>query len=129
VTRNSTRRSLEDVLDAFSNIFVRYQEVIAIAASGSNIIAMEGWMAMDEPDSANEAHLGSETDDERIAEEDDFNDGKISSISANVIPDARDKYVFPDGCPCIVISGGKSYLPRRHLPEDELCEILLKKIG
>jgi hypothetical protein len=99
------------VLDVVANTLVRSHEVIAVAASGSSIIAMEGHT---EPDSA--------TDNGRIPEEDDYSDIRISSISAVVNPDIKDedKYVFPNGGGCMVISGGNSYIPRRSLQENKV---------
>jgi hypothetical protein len=106
---NSTRKNLDGLLHATADILVRNTEIISVAASGPNIVVMQGQLedTMGERDSVNE---------EQPAD------------PAIMNPRHEDQYEFPNGCQCTLVSGGKSHLPKEELSGDKLCEHFLNEI-
>src|SRR6266436_5709516 len=78
-TSTLTRQPQNELLDAIATILVRDVEVVAIAASGPNIVAIQ-----EVP--------GSDADDNRH-----YSNVRIPKIAATVNPRTEDKYEFPDG--------------------------------
>jgi hypothetical protein len=136
------RQIRDDILDAIANILVRNKEVVAVAFSGSTIVAMQGQEEQEvgvttggESDSANAKQLDarqsdSAADNEPDFERHDYSDIVVSGISAIVNPQPEDAnhYDFPEGCQCMLIPEGKSHLPKARLAPDQLSNRFLKKI-
>jgi hypothetical protein len=118
--RNKTRSSLnsfkavdEMLLNATATILVRDREVIAMVASGGNVIAIEGRME--------EITAGESLQEHISADKSDFHQGGDSSdlpsqISriATILNAKEDDYNVPVGSYCMVLDSGKSHLKLIH---------------
>jgi hypothetical protein len=146
------RQIRDDILDAIADILIRNEEVVAVAFSGSTIVAMQGQEEQEvgvttggESDSANAKQWDAEqldaeqldarqsdsaADNELDFGRHDYSDIVVSGISAIVNPQPEDAnhYDFPEGCQCMLIPEGKSHLPKARLAPDQLCNRFLKKI-
>jgi len=137
--------TLDNVLDAIAHILVRYEEVIAVAASSSGVVAVQHQEVTEdteEPDSkaskdAEDAEGTEGTDDKEntenlhdAANDPDSGPVHIRRIATIVNPQVEDAklYHFPTASQVILIHGGKSYLPIEFLDVDSLCEHFLNTI-
>jgi len=130
--KSSSRRALNDVLHALADILVRNREVIAVAVSGPNIVAMEGEKeeVTREPDSvdvelvdaADRKVLGFAAGDDTISEVIDLSRVGLTNISATVNSDMIDVKVHESSY-CMLVGPGKSYLPENLLPMGELSKL------
>ena len=126
--KSSSRRALNAVLDALADILVRNREVIAVAVSGPNIVAMEGEKeeVTREPDSVMDAAdrevLGFAVGDDTISEVIDLGREGITNISAIVNSDMHDAKVHKSSY-CMLVTPGQSYLPEDLLPMGELSKL------
>jgi hypothetical protein len=120
--RNKTDSSLESsrtfnerILFATAALLVRHNEVIALAASGGNIIAMEGRMeettVRETLFASREQHVSAVEFD--LDGDDDGDSGnfasRISRIAGIVNPRREDEYNFPGDSRCMVLDSGKSH--------------------
>jgi hypothetical protein len=103
-TNTLTRQPQNELLDAIAAILVRDQEVIAIAASGPNIIAIQD---------AVQQHPGSDLDDNQS-----YSNVQIPKIAAIVNPRREDTYEFPDGSSYIVVKEGRSHFTTSYAGAD-----------
>jgi hypothetical protein len=125
-------RALNDVLHALVDILVRDREVIAVAVSGPNIVAVEGEMeeVTREPDSvdveladaADRKVPGFAAGDDTIPEVTDLSGAKITHISTIVNSDMVDMEV-PESSHCTLVGPGQSYLPHNLLSMGELSTL------
>jgi hypothetical protein len=97
-TDTLTRQPQNELLDAIATILVRNVEVVAIAASGPNIVAIQD---------AVQQLPGSDADDNR-----NHSNVRIPKIAAIVNPRKEDTYEFPDGSNFMVVKEGRSHLER-----------------
>jgi hypothetical protein len=114
------QRALNDVLHALADILVRNREVIAVAVSGPNIVAVEEQMedVTGEPDSvdveladaADRKVLGFAAGDDTISEVIDLSHVGITNISAIVNSDMIDVKVHESSY-CMLVDPGQSSLP------------------
>jgi hypothetical protein len=110
----SSRTFNDILLDATATILVRNQEVIALAASGGSIIAMEG--RTEETTAGKSSPASQET--YVSAAESDFDGGgdssnlafRMSHIAKIINPRKEDNYNFPAGSHFMALRGGKSHL-------------------
>jgi len=130
--KSSSQRALNAVLDALADILVRNWEVIAVAISGPNIVAMEGEKeeVTREPDSVNmelvdaadREVLGFAVGDDTISEVIDLGHEGITNISEIVNSDMHDAKVHKSSY-CMLVAPGQSYLPEDLLPMGELSKL------
>jgi len=86
-------------MDALATVLVRSTtEVVAVAASGPNIVAIQD---------AVQRLLGSDADDNR-----NYSNIRIPKIAAIVNPRNEDKYEFPNGSSFMMVKEGRSHLAR-----------------
>jgi hypothetical protein len=114
-----------------ADILVHNREAVAVAVSGSNIIAMEGQTveATSELDSV-DIELADAADREVLSFAADDSHLGISSISAIVNEEANyDKaYEFSENSYCMLIGTGESYLPEKLLPAGDLYQHFIQSI-
>ncbi|KIM88365.1 hypothetical protein PILCRDRAFT_255107 [Piloderma croceum F 1598] len=139
-SKKSRQRTLNDVLHAIADILVRDREAVAVAVSGSNIVAMEGQTVeatselgsvdIELADAADREVLGFAADDGTIAEVVDLSCLGISSISAVINAEATygKAYEFPESSYCMLIGAGESYLPEKLLPAGDLYQHFIRSI-
>jgi hypothetical protein len=102
----------DEVIFALATLLVRNHEIIAVAASGAGVVAMQQSMetAASEPDSASNKEPATHLPfDEYL---------NFSNTPLNTRRD-DDHFNFPDGCCCMLVSKGKSLL-RTKLKGDEV---------
>ena len=87
-----------DMLDVIATILMQDVEVVAIAASGPNIVAIQ--------DSIQQLP-GSDTDDNR-----NHSNVQMPEIAATVNPRTEDTYKFPNGSNFIMVKEGRYHLAR-----------------
>jgi hypothetical protein len=97
-TNTLARQPQNERLDAIATILVRDAEVVAIAASGPNIVAIQD---------AIQQLPASAADDNR-----NHSNVQIPNIPAIVNPRKGDIYEFPDGSNFMMVKEGRSHLAR-----------------
>jgi hypothetical protein len=116
------------LLNATATIFVRYQEVIALVASGGGIIAVEGRteeITDGEPSLASQEMRAPAAESDFDGGGDDGNSGfRISRIATVVNPMVEDNYTFPADSQFMVLDSGKSHL-RAISDENKAWELFL----
>jgi hypothetical protein len=119
------------MLDATASILVRHEEVVAVAVSGRNVVAMQEQKVAvntDEPDTVHAEEADHVADGEIDFEGPHYGDIGKARIAAieNLRPEYKKLgFQFPQ---IMLIEGGKSHLPKIPLSPDGLCKYLLKKM-
>jgi hypothetical protein len=103
-TSTLTRQPQNGLLDAIATILVRDVEVVAIAASGPNIVAIQ--------DAIQEVP-GSDADGNR-----NYSNVRIPKIAAILNQRKEDRYEFPDGGSFVMVKEGRSHLIRSPAEAD-----------
>ena len=119
---------------AIATLLVRNHEIVAVAASGTGLLAVQQPIetAMSDPDSADneQPHFASNeqldsADKERpdasldFDETLDYHNVAIARVAAVVNPRSDgDCYTFPDGRCCMLVNKGKSHLKLELMGDD-----------
>jgi hypothetical protein len=89
-------RAIDNLLSACATIIVRNHEIVAVGASGSNVVRTQEQMARTQ-----------------LPFDEDLKCGNmgIEHFVAIVNPREEDTHLFPNDCFCILVKEGKSLLP------------------